>query len=699
MKLSLTARIALLATLSMAIVLAIGLGVNVYNNIEIHKKINQRISSAFDRNASLSINSAVASAISEVEKLLIPVVKNLSILKSNMELSAQKGNEPDFLLSLFEATMMPQDESVFSGYMVFEESTWKPDFEKTPYVTKGLNKNNFLAPFYYPDGKGGYDFVAMESFSSTVLNSNGERTDDWHLYPYEKNKLFLMEPYFYDVPSRGKELITTVSDSLEMDGRLIGSIGFDLSLEKIQSIATTLNRNLYDGVGSVMILSWKGVILADSSNGQNIGKKLSDVSDQTIGLFQTNSNNRELVVDNGIVSLSARVNTTTANPWIVSVSVPESVLNKEKTHFYNWLSEESSSATFFGVIGGIAALVFGAFAMVLSSKTATSTLNDIVLKLDDISKGEGDLTQRIEVIRQDETGQIANNINEFFIKLQGLISDVKHVGLQVSEKASISSEKANDIKLQLDSQNSEISALTVAIHEMATTAEEVASSARKASDSVEAAQNECEVGVGQISETVRHIDVVFKDLANAHDKVTSLAESGANIETILTVIGGIAEQTNLLALNAAIEAARAGEQGRGFAVVADEVRVLAQRTQDATQEISDMIDVLTRDTDVVVELMKVNNHNIQKSMDSVKNAEQTFIGISDQIDNVNAQNHQIASAAEEQSRVSEEITRNITAISDMSGQVDRITDEAKSLAGEMTNSSESLQKQLSVFKV
>lgn len=699
MKLSLTVRIALLATISMAVVLAIGLGINVYNNIDIHKKINQRINNAFDSNAQLSINSAVTQATSEVENLLIPVIKNLDVLKSNMELSARSGKEPEFLLSLFEATMMPQDKSVFSGYMVFEQSTWSFDYERTEYAIKGMNKDNKLAPFYYPDGKGGYDFVAMDSFSNTALNSNGERTDDWHLYPYENNKLFLMEPYFYDVPSRGKELITTVSDSLELDSKLIGSIGFDLSLEKIQSIALELNKGLYDGVGRVTILSWKGVILADSSNGQNVGKKIDQVSDLTIGMFQSNSRDQEIVTSDDEVSLSARVNTTTANPWIVSVSVPKIVLNKEKNQFDTWLTGESSGAMFSSLLGGVGALVLGAIAMLLTSKSSISTLNDINAKLSDISKGEGDLTQRVDIVRQDETGEIANRINELFVKLQRLIGDVKQVGVLVTDKAAVSAEKASAIKLKLDTQKEEISALTVAIHEMSATAEEVAASARRASDSASSAQDECTVGVGKITETVEHIEVVFQDLANAEKKANSLAESGANIETILTVIGGIAEQTNLLALNAAIEAARAGEQGRGFAVVADEVRVLAQRTQDATQEISETIDILTKDTDSVVELMKTNNQNIQKSMDAVKSAEETFVGINTQIDNVNAQNHQIASAAEEQSRVSEEITRNVTAISDMSAEVDEIADEARQISEAMAGDTETLRSQLSVFKV
>ncbi|NOI68547.1 methyl-accepting chemotaxis protein [Vibrio sp. 99-8-1] len=699
MKFSLTVRIALLSIVSMAVVLVIGLGINVYNNISIHEKINQRISNAFDDNAQLSISSAVAKATGEVENLLIPVIKNLSILKSNMEISAKKGKEPDFLLSLFEATMMPQDKSVFSGYMVFEDSTWQPNFERTPYAVKGLNKNNNLAPFYYPDGKGGYDFVAMESFSNTALNSNGERTDDWHLYPYENNKLFLMEPYFYDVPSRGKELITTVSDSLELNGKLIGSIGFDLSLEKIQSIAVNLKDSLYGGAGSVTILSWKGVILADSENAGNVGKKVSEVSDLTVDSFKVNSSSKKLVSNGELISLSSPVNTTTANPWIVNVSVPKSILNKEKNNFDLWLSSESASSMSFGLLGGIAALVCGALVMIVTSRSATSTLKDIIFKLRDISKGEGDLTQRVEVIRQDETGEIARRINELFLKLQGLIGDIKQVGTQVSESASISSDKASGIKSKLDIQNNEISALTVAVHEMATASDEVAASARRASDSTSSAQNECERGVEEIANTVEHIEVVFKDLANAEKKTTSLAESGANIETILTVIGGIAEQTNLLALNAAIEAARAGEQGRGFAVVADEVRVLAQRTQDATQEINEMIELLTRDTSSVVSLMKVNSQNVQKSMDSVKNAERTFAGINEKIDNVNEQNHQIAAAAEEQSRVNSEITRNVTAISDMSSEIDAIADQAKSLSEEMMNNSNSLKNQLSAFKV
>ena len=697
---SLTARIAILATLSMAFVLSLGIGVIVYSNVGTHQEINRKIGVSFDSSADLSIESATSKVKSEVELLLSPVIKNLDILKSNMEMSAQEGRGPDFLLKLFEATMKPQDKSVFSGYMVFEKATWKADFKQTERAIKGLNKNGFLAPFFFPAGPGEYDFVAMDSFSNTALNSNGERTDDWHLYPFENNKLFVMEPYFYDVPSRGKELITTVSDSLEVNGQLVGSIGFDLSLEKIQSIAKQLDQSLYGGVGNVRLISWQGVILADSNMDSNVGKKLADV-DTSLSLTEARGASQSQKVDyqGDFVNYMMRVNTETANPWMVRVSVPKTTLNEGKVAFSGWLDEESSGTLSLGIISGLVALVLGGLIMVATSKAAISTLKDIIEKLDDISQGNGDLTQRVNATRKDETGLIAQCINGLFSQLQTLIVSIKDVGTAVAANATTSSEKALEIKSKLDAQHNEITVLTVAIHEMATTAEEVASSARLASDAASSAQEECLNGRRQISQTVTQIESLFVDMTDAEKKTASLAQSGASIETILTVIGGIAEQTNLLALNAAIEAARAGEQGRGFAVVADEVRSLAQRTQAATQEISDMITLLSSDTTSVVDIMQLSHKNIQSCMDTVKSAEETFAGINSQIDEINAQNHQMASAAEEQSRVNDEITRNITSISDMSGEIDSLADDAKVLGETMEASSTKLAKQLSQFKV
>ncbi len=697
---SLTARIAILATLSMALVLSLGIGVIVYSNVGTHEEINRKIGLSFDSSADLSLESATRKVKSEVELLVSPVIKNLDILKSNMQMSAEEGRGPDFLLRLFEATMKPQDESVFSGYMVFEQATWGEDYKRSERAAKGLNKEGFLAPFFFPAGPGEYDFVAMDSFSNTQLNSNGERTDDWHLYPYENDTLFVMEPYFYDVPGRGKELITTISDSLEVNGKVVGSIGFDLSLQEIQAIVKQLDQSLYAGVGNVRLISWQGVILADSNQGANVGKKLADV-DSSLSLAEARraSEIKQVNHQNELVSFMMRVNTQTHNPWLIRVSVPQATLNESKISFSHWLEQESAGTLSLGMVAGGLALVLGGIIMLLTSKSATSTLKDIIVRLDDISQGNGDLTQRVTATRKDETGLIAQCINGLFAQLQKLIVSIKDEGNVVATNATTCSNKALEIKSKLEAQHNEITVLTVAIHEMATTAEEVANSARLASDAASSAQHECSHGRAQITQTVTQIESLFEDMTDAEKKTASLAQSGANIETILSVIGGIAEQTNLLALNAAIEAARAGEQGRGFAVVADEVRSLAQRTQTATQEISEMISLLSEDTNSVVDIMQLSHQNIQSCMDTVKSAEETFTGINTRIDEINSQNHQMASAAEEQSRVNEEITRNITAISDMSGEIDSLADDAKVLGETMEMSSSKLAEQLSQFKV
>jgi len=695
---SLSTKIAVFSVLAMSFVLILGMGTSTYFYNDMNKSTQLKISSTLNDSAHKQISNVSSTIKFNIELLLKPVINNLAVIRSNIELSGQQQVNPDFIVKQFDATMQPQEKDVFSGYFVFEQNTWPDDVPIE--LTKAFNKNGNLAPFFFPDGKDGFDYVAMESFSNSKINSNGERTDDWHLKPFETGKLFFMEPYYYDVPGRGKELITTISDVIKVNGTNIGSIGFDLSLIRIQKLAENMDQSLYQGAGRIIVGSWQGIILADSDNENNVGKRISEIPN-TINWQQAKEavNNQKLINVNNRSNAFSLIETTTENPWIANISVPTSVLNKDKIEFSDWLNQKSNKALTIGLLAGITALVLGCFAMIVISKNITGTLYILIGRLKDIAHGEGDLTQRISVSSQDQTGRLAGLINHFIDKLQTMITDISVITTEVDNNSVKGREKSHEASTRLDRQTAELNSLTVAAHEMSTTATEVANSALQASNAVQKAQDDCLSGVELATSTTQFIEGLYESLSEAEIKTNSLSESASNIESILSVIGGIAEQTNLLALNAAIEAARAGEQGRGFAVVADEVRTLAGRTQKSTEEIRKMIELLTGNTKGVVSMMADSLEKVSSCVGSARSAEDAFKGINSSIDVINMQNTQMASAAEEQSRVNEEINRTLTIISDMSNEANGIVQNTASLSDELNDNVSALRTQLNKFKI
>lgn len=695
---SLSIKIAVFSVLAMLLVLILGMGLSTYYRNNIDTQTLTKVSSALDYSAEKEIKGVSSSVKFNIELLLKPVINNLAVIKANIELSGALKISPEFIVKQFDATMQPQEKDVFSGYMVFEENTW-PD-ELSSLAGKAINKKGKLAPFFFPDGKGGFDYVTMESFSNTAINDNGERKDDWHLKPFETGRLFLMEPYYYDVPNRGQELITTISDVIKVDGKHVGSIGFDLSLVRIQSLAEEMDAGLYEGAGRIVVASWQGIILADSNNASNVGKRVSAVENLVDWQQAKNASQQGNLIDaNNNINSFSKVNTTTDNPWVTNVMVPVNVLNKEKKDFLEWLTEQSAIALNMGILAGVLALIAGCFSMVVISRKVTATLNVLIARLTDISQGEGDLTQRINVSSKDETGRLASLINQFIDKLQRMILDISNITTKVDENSDMGKNVSREASFKLDKQTNELSSLSVAYHEMSTTANEVATSALEASNAAQIAQKDCLGGVELATSTTEYIEGLFQALTTAENKTNMLSESAANIESILSVIGSIAEQTNLLALNAAIEAARAGEQGRGFAVVADEVRTLAGRTQESTKEIKSMIEKLTVNTKDVVGMMTESLGKVSTCVGSAKSAEEAFKGINSSIDVINQQNTQMASAAEEQSRVSEEINRTLTIISDMSNEANDTVQQSAALSEELSENVSNLRGQLNKFVI
>ncbi|WP_423814510.1 methyl-accepting chemotaxis protein [Pseudomonas indica] len=271
------------------------------------------------------------------------------------------------------------------------------------------------------------------------------------------------------------------------------------------------------------------------------------------------------------------------------------------------------------------------------------------------------------------------------------------------QKVSDSSEYTADIAIRtnqgVQKQLAEIELVATAVHEMTATAQDVARNATHAAEAANHADQAANEGKRIVQGTSEAITALANEIGRAVGVVQSLAKDSENINAILVTIRSIAEQTNLLALNAAIEAARAGEQGRGFAVVADEVRNLAQKTQQATEEIQTMIQQLQNGTRDVVSVMENSQARTDDSVQQAAEAAQALASITEAVSVINDMNTQIASAAEEQSAVAEDINRNVTTIGQVAQEVAGGADESSQASAELTKLAEQQRRLINQFKV
>ncbi|WP_199243954.1 methyl-accepting chemotaxis protein [Bacterioplanes sanyensis] len=322
-------------------------------------------------------------------------------------------------------------------------------------------------------------------------------------------------------------------------------------------------------------------------------------------------------------------------------------------------------------VGAIVAVVM----MVLLLSTAwyiatliTRMINRIVHSLAEMANGEGDLTVRLHTRSGDEIGQLVENFNLFISHLQLLVRAMTNLSDGVSDKASQVFDIALHTRKGIEHQQAQIAQVATAVTEMSSTADEVARSAEAASDATEQANQRASESQSTLSDNIAAIKTLVNDVQQAQQVIAELAKESQQISEASKTIRGIAEQTNLLALNAAIEAARAGEQGRGFAVVADEVRALAASTEETTSGIHAVTERLNRAMQQAVDVMESSQGNARQVVDQSQQTEQSLAAILEHIATLSHLNTQVATAAEEQSQVAGEITANIVNINEVSDQ-------------------------------
>ncbi|KFZ37456.1 chemotaxis protein [Shewanella mangrovi] len=357
--------------------------------------------------------------------------------------------------------------------------------------------------------------------------------------------------------------------------------------------------------------------------------------------------------------------TVPGTDWIIGTGAYFDDIDAAVATYRKSAEEEMSSKLWVVTLSTLILFAITAVVIAIFSTRMVTPLNNMLNNLNDIAQGEGDLTRRVPVTGSDEIAALGTAFNRFVEKLQHIIRDVSDATNDVVNASHEIHTQNQMIAGQLASHNHETDQVVTAVTEMSSTAQEVAANTNQVADATHDATAEVAKAQHCVDDSLTQVSALMSEIDNAASHIQLLNEQSQKINSVLSVIGGIAEQTNLLALNAAIEAARAGEQGRGFAVVADEVRNLASRTQASTLEINEMLNELHSLVTSAVAAMEQSQQNCQRSVSASRLISDSLGSVTSSVTSINDMSTQIATAATEQSSVTEEINRNVYAIQEI----------------------------------